>query len=147
MDKSRVNQKVFFDYEILETLEAGIELRGYEVKAIRTGKISLAGSHVIIKNGEAWLLGADIAPYQPNNTPVDYDPRRVRKLLLRASEIKELVGKTHKTGLTIMPIKLYNKNGKIKLEIGLARHKKKQDKRGTIKKKDIERETGRTFKR
>ena len=87
MARALVNKKARFDYEILETLEAGIELRGYEVKAIREGKVSLVGSHVIIRNGEAWLLGADVAPYQPNNTPEGYDPKRTKKLLLKKSKI------------------------------------------------------------
>ena len=130
------NKKAYFNYEILETYEAGIELKGFEVKAIKTGKASLLGSFVVIKNGEAWLLNADVSPYQSSNTTPDYDPKRTRRLLLKKEEIKDLVGKTHENGLTIVPLKLYNKNGKIKVEIGIARGKKKTDKRETIKKRE-----------
>ena len=141
------NKRAYFDYEILETFEAGLVLTGGEVKSIRGGKVSLGGSYVIVKNNEAFLLNTDIPPYQPNNTPAGYDQHRTRKVLLKHSEIKELLGKTHKTGLTIVPLKLYNKNRTIKLLIGLGRHKKKYDKRETIKKRDVEREIGRTLKR
>ncbi|MEK9183931.1 MAG: SsrA-binding protein SmpB [Patescibacteria group bacterium] len=136
MDTNITNKKAYFNYEILETYEAGIELKGFEVKAIKTGKASIVGSFVIVKNNEAWLLNADIPPYQPANTPPDYDPKRTRRLLLKKEEIKELIGKTHENGLTIVPLKLYNKNGKIKIEIGIGRGKKKTDKRETIKKRE-----------
>src|SRR3989344_3486551 len=96
------NKKAYFDYEILETYEAGLELFGFEVKALRAGKISLAGSHVVIRGGEAYLVNADIPPYQPNNTPRDYDSKRTRRLLLKKEEVSELLGKTEKTGLTIV---------------------------------------------
>jgi SsrA-binding protein len=141
------NKRAYFDYEVLETFEAGLILTGSEVKSIRTGKVSLGGSYALIKGNEAFLINADIPPYQPGNTPQGYDPKRTRKLLLKASEIKELIGKTNKTGLTIVPLRLYNKNRVIKLLLGLARHKKKHDKRETIKKRDVEREIGRTLKR
>lgn len=141
------NKRAYFDYEILETFEAGLVLLGHEVKSIRVGKVSLAGSYVIVKNDEALLLNADISPYQPGNIPSGYDQHHTRKLLLKKAEIKELVGKTHKTGLTIVPLKLYNKKRTIKLLIGLAKHKKKHDKRESIKKRDVEREIGRTLKR
>lgn len=146
MNHLAVNKRAHFDYEILETYEAGIELRGFEVKAIRSGRVSLGGSYVIIKDNQAWLLNADIPPYQPQNTPKDYESKRTRKLLLKKSEIKELIGKTHRTGLTIVPLKLYNKHGKLKLEIGLGRHKQKRDKRETIKKREAQREIKRTLK-
>ncbi len=136
MDTIITNKKAYFNYEILETYEAGIELLGFEVKAIKTGKASIVGSFVIVKNGEAWLLNADVSPYQPANTPPDYNPKRTRRLLLNKKEIRELIGKTHENGLTIMPLKLYSKNGKIKIEIGIARGKKKTDKRETIKKRE-----------
>ena len=146
MHENYVNKKAYFDYEIIETCEAGLELLGFEVKAIRSGKISLAGSHVVIRGGEAYLLNADIPPYQPGNTPTEYDSKRTRKLLLKKSEIAELLGKTEKTGLTLVPLKLYNKHNRLKLEIGLVRHKKKHDKRASLKKKDIEREVGQRLK-
>lgn len=140
MNDYSVNKKAQFDYEILETYEAGIELLGFEVKAIRKGFASLAGSFAIIRGGEAYLLNANIPPYQPGNTPKEHDPARTRKLLLTKDEIKELVGKTEKTGLTLVPLRLYNKKSKIKLELGLARHKKARDKRETIRKRETERE-------
>ena len=142
-----LNKKATFDYEILETYEAGLELLGFEVKSIRGGKASLVGAFVVIRGGEAYLLNANIPPYQPGNTPRDYESTRTRKLLLKKSEISELIGKTEKTGLTLVPLKLYNRGSRIKLQVGLARNKKKHDKRASIKKKDIEREVGRKLKR
>ena len=140
------NKRAYFDYEILETLEAGLVLLGLEVKSIRAGKGSLAGSYVVVKDGQAVLLNADVPPYQPGNTPANYDQHRTRVLLLKGSQIKELLGKTHKTGLTIIPLKLYNKNRSIKLLVGLARHKQTRDKRETIKKRETEREIRRTLR-
>ena len=140
MNYLAVNKRAFFDYEILDTYEAGIELLGFEVKAIKSGRISLGGSFVVVKDEEMWLINANIAPYQPKNTPSSYDPERSRKLLLKKSEIKELIGRASQKGLTIVPLRMYNKNRKIKLEIGVARHKKLHDKREAIKKRDMERE-------
>lgn len=133
------NPRVGFDYEILETIEAGVVLEGHEVKAIKTGKASIKGSYVKILNGEPFLIGATIAPYQPANTPKNYDPQRSRKLLLSKKEISKLVGLSQSQGLTIVPLKFYDKKGKIKLLVGVAKGKKKYDKRETIKKKDIAR--------
>jgi SsrA-binding protein len=144
------NKRVYFDYQILETYEAGVELKGFEVKAIKTGRINLAGSYVVIRDNQTWLLNADIPPYQPANTPPDYDSKRTRRLLLKKSEIKNLIGRVQEKGLTLMPLKVYTKNastssahGRIKIEIGLAKSKKKMDKRELIKKRDIEREISR----
>lgn len=134
------NKRAYFDYEILETYEAGIELFGFEVKAIKTGRINLAGSYAIIQKNQIWLLNCDIPPYQPKNMPADYDSKRTRRLLLKKEEIKNLMGKIAEKGLTLMPLKAYTKRGKIKIEIGLAKSKKKFDKRESIKKRDIERE-------
>ena len=133
------NPKAGFDYEILETLEAGIVLKGYEVKSIKTGKVSIKGSYVKIFNGEPFLVGAIISPYQTANTPDDYDPQSSRKILLSKKQISVLVGTSQAHGLTLVPLKLYNKKGLIKLLIGIARGKKKYDKRETIKKKDVAR--------
>ncbi len=133
------NSKAGFDYEILETLEAGIVLKGYEVKSVKTGKVSVKGSYVKIFNGEPFLIGATISPYQIANTPPDYDPQRSRKLLLSKKQISVLVGTSQAHGLTLVPLKLYGKKGFIKLLIGIARGKKKYDKRETIKKKDVAR--------
>ena len=141
-----VNKRATYDYEILEKYEAGISLFGYEVKSIKTGHISLKGSYVVIKNNEVYLLNAFIPPYQIKNTPSDYDPNRSRKLLLHKSEIKSLIGKIKQKGLTLVPIKLYTKRGKIKLEFALAKGKKKIDKREKIRKREIERKIRRLLK-
>ena len=141
------NRRARFDYEILETFEAGLVLNGSEVKSIKTGKANIAGSFAVIRGNEAFLLGADIPPYQPKNTPAGYDPTRTRKLLLTAKEIKYLAGKARADKLTLVPLKLYNKRGLVKLELALARGKKKSDKRETIKKREVKREIERTLKR
>jgi len=140
------NKKAYFNYEILEKFEAGISLIGQEVKAIKTRGANLAGSYVVIKDGQVFWIGAQILPYQPKNAPSNYDPERSRKLLLKKSEIKYLVGKSQQKGLTLIPLKLYAKDGKIKLEFGVARGKKKFDKRETIKRREVEREIRRTIK-
>ena len=140
------NRKARFDYEILEKYEAGIELLGTEVKSIRSGKMSLEGAFVIVRGGEAFLINANIPPYQPKNTPKDYDPLRNRKLLLTKKEIDELVGSEKNKSLTIVPISVYTKGRKIKIEIALVKGKKKYDKRESIKKRETEREIRRTLK-
>ena len=140
------NRKARFDYEILEKYEAGIELLGSEVKSIRNGQMSLEGAFVIIRGGEAFLINASIPPYQPKNTPKDYDPLRNRRLLLTKKEIKELSGSEKNKSLTIVPISVYNKNRKIKVEVALVKGKKKYDKRETIKKRDTDREVRREYK-
>lgn len=142
-----VNRRASFDYEILETFEAGIALRGFEVKAIKSGRVSLAGSFVVVRNNEAWLINASVPPYQPANTPANYDPTQSRKLLLHKSQIKELLGSAARHGLTLVPLKMYYKNNHIKLLIGLARSKKKSDKREVIKKRETEKEIARAIKR
>ena len=139
------NKRARFDYEILETYEAGIELFGFEVKAVRAGRMNLTGSYVIIRGEEAYLLNTDLPPYQPINTPKDYDSKRTRKLLLKRKEIKELMGRVKESGLTILPLNVYTKGRFIKLKIGLGKSKKKHDKRETIKKRDIEREMRRAM--
>jgi SsrA-binding protein len=121
-------------------------LYGFEVKAIKTGHVNLTGSFVTSKNEELFLTNALIPPYQPKNTPVDYDQSRPRKLLLKKREINTLIGKLKVKGLTLVPIRLYTKKGKIKLEFGVGRGKRKIDKRVTIKKRDLERELGRKLK-
>lgn len=134
------NRRAYYDYEILETYEAGLVLRGFEVKAIKTGHVSLRSSYVIIKNNEAYLINSFIPPYQPANAPADYNPEQSRKLLLKQAEIKSLIGKVKQKGLTLVPLKLYTKKNKIKLEFGIGKGKRKIDKREAIKKRDIERE-------
>jgi len=134
------NKKSHFDYEILENFNAGMVLIGAEVKSIRLGRMSLAGSYVVIEGGEPYLVGAIIPPYQPKNTPQNYNEQRKRKLLLNKSEIDYLVGKTNQKGLTFVPIRVYTEKATIKLEFGLARGKKKHDKREAIKKMETRRE-------
>lgn len=147
MNELAINRKAPFDYEILRTYEAGIELLGLEVKSVKTGHVNLTGSFAVIKNGEAWIINANIPAYQPKNAPADYDPLRSRRLLLRKSELKELIGSSAREGLTIIPLKMYNKRTRIKVLLGLGRHKKKHDKRETIKKRESEREIRRELKR
>jgi SsrA-binding protein len=139
------NRKARFDYEILSKMTAGIELSGLEVKAVRGGKMNLAGSYVSIRGGEAFLLGAEVSPYQPKNTPDSYDARRARKLLLSKKEIGELSSAEATKGLTIVPISVYNKGRFIKLDVAIARGKKTFDKRQAIKKRDTERDLNRTL--
>jgi len=140
------NKRAYFDYEILETLEAGIVLLGGEVKSIKTGHISLTGSFVTIKNEEVFLINAAIPPYQPKNAPADYEPRRSRKLLLRRKEISFLSGKIKQKGLTLVPLKVYTKKGRIKILFGIAKGKKKVDKREAIKKREFKRERDKMLK-
>lgn len=137
------NRRAYFDYEILETYEAGIELLGFEVKAAKNGRMNLAGAFVVVRDTNASLVNAAIAPYQPKNTPPDYNPERSRRLLLHKSELKELLGAASRKGLTIVPLKAYTKRNRIKLLIGLGRHKKKGDKREVIKKREAAREIAR----
>ena len=140
------NRKARFNYEFLEKYEAGIELIGTEVKSVRGGQMSLEGAFVIIRGGEAFLINANIPPFQPKNAPKDYDSLRNRKLLLTKKEINELADSEKNKSLTIVPISVYNKNRKIKLEIALAKGKKKFDKRDTIKKRETDREIRREYK-
>ena len=140
------NKKVRFDFEILETFEAGLVLAGHEVKAIRMGRGKLEGGHVIIRGKEAFLVGTSVAHYQEANEPKNYEPDRIRKLLLSKKELALLEQKGEQAGLTIVPLSLYNKGSKIKLEIALARGKKKQDKRESLKNRDSKREIDRILK-
>ena len=140
------NKKAHFDFEILDTMEAGISLLGTEVKSVRAGQGKLEGAHVIIRGGEAFLVGASIPAFQKKNVAADYDPERTRTLLLSKKQINELYTHSEQKGLTIVAISLYNSGRNIKLEIGLARGKKKVDKRETIKARDTERELRRSLK-
>ncbi len=133
------NKKAYFKYKILEKIEAGIALIGQEVKSIKLGRINLTGSYVVVKNEEIYLIGCNVPAYQPKNAPKDYNSERLRKLLLKKSEIKQLIGKTQQKGLTLIPLKVYAKKGIIKIEFGIAKVLKKVDKREKIKKKDAER--------
>ncbi|MBA7689012.1 SsrA-binding protein [subsurface metagenome] len=140
------NRRARYDYEILDTFEAGLVLHGYEVKSIKTGRVSLRGAYVVIKDNEAYLINTLIPPYQPANTPDDYNPERNRKLLLNKSEIKSLIGKSKQKGLTLVPLKLYTKRGKIKLGLAVAKGKREIDKREKIKKREVEREIERKIR-
>lgn len=141
------NKRARSDYHILKTYEAGISLLGHEVKSAKSGRISLKGSYAQIRGGEAWLIGADIQPYQPKNIPASYDAKRTRQLLLTKKEIKELTGKMQEGGLTLVPLRVYSKRRLVKLELGLGRHKRKADKRETIKKRESERDIRRALKK
>ena len=146
MSTLALNRRASFDYEILETIEAGLELYGFEAKAIQNGHAQIGGAHVLIRNNEAWLLNAYIQPYQPANTPSGYDESRTRKLLLKKDEIRHLIGKTKEKGLTIVPLKLYSKGRTVKVQIGIGKRKKKVDKREMIKKREAKKRIERTLK-
>jgi SsrA-binding protein len=141
------NKKVHFDYEILETFEAGISLLGNETKSVRGGQANLAGAHVSMRGNEAFLLQCHIPPYQVKNTPTDYDPDRPRKLLLTEKEIRTISRQLEQRGLTLVPLSFYNKGRHIKCQIAVVRGKKKYDKRESLKKRDVNRELQREFKR
>jgi len=134
------NKRAKFDYEILENFEAGLVLLGHEVKSIKLGNVSLKGSFITIRNRELWLKNTHISRYKPAGKLPDHDVERERKLLVRKSELRKLIGKTGQQGLTLVPIRLYTKGNKVKLKFGLARGKKKHEKRDLIKKRDIDRE-------
>jgi SsrA-binding protein len=141
-----VNKKASLNYEIEEKYVAGIELFGYEVKSLRNSQGSLDGSYVTVRGGEAYLHNVYIPPYQEKNTPKEYDSRRNRRLLLNKNEIRELADSENTKGLTIVPLSVYNKGTKIKLDIAIVRGKKKYDKRESIKKKDSMRDVARDLK-
>lgn len=146
-DAIAVNKKAQFDYFIEESVEAGIALEGWEVKSIRAGHIQLRDSYVIIKRGEAWLLGCHITPLISASTHVNPDPTRSRKLLLHATELDKFIGLIERKGYTIVALKMYWKNRVVKVLVGLAKGKKQHDKRATIKERDWQREKGRILVR
>ena len=140
------NRKARFNYEILEKFQAGLVLNGTEVKSIKSGRIQLAGSYVVARGEELFLVGATIPPYQPNNAPRDYNPERSKKLLLNKKEITYLLGKVKERGLTLVPLRVYSMKAKIKLEFGLGKGKREFDKREKIKKRDAGRDMERALK-
>jgi SsrA-binding protein len=140
------HKKAHFDYEVLQTYEAGLVLQGHEVKSLRNKRGKLEGGHVIVRGNEAFLVGVSVSAFQPLNTPKSYDPERVRKILLSKKQILELEQKTETAGLTAIPLRLYNHGRNIKLEIGVVRGKKKQDKRQSIQARDVKRDIERTLK-
>lgn len=139
------NRKARFEYFLLDTYEAGIQLMGSEIKSIRAGQVSLSESYVNIDGEEAWLINAHIAPYEEANR-FNHDPRRERKLLLHKKEIYKLWDQVRQKGVTIVPTKLYLKDGRAKLEIATAKGKKQRDKRQEIQRRDLEREMSRRNK-
>lgn len=140
------NKKVEFDYSILEELEAGIELHGFEVKSLRAGRGSLKGARVVARGGEAYLVGASIPPWQIANAPKSFDSERARRLLLSKKEIARVSSAEGEKGLTIVPIRVYNKGRKLKLAIAVVRGKKKLDKRQSIRAREEKRRIERTLK-
>lgn len=139
------NRKAYHDYHIEESLEAGIELKGTEIKSLREGKANLKDSYAILKDGEAFLLGCHISPYSHGNI-YNHEPLRTRKLLLHREEIRKLTGKVTQRGFTLIPVRIYLSKGRAKVEIALARGKKLFDKRETIKEKDLRRESEKALK-
>lgn len=139
------NKKAYHDYFILDTYEAGIALHGTEVKSLRMGKCSVKESFIRVENGEVFIYGMHISPYEKGNI-FNKDPLRVKKLLLHKTEINKLLGKTQEKGMSIVPLKVYLKGSLVKVEIGLAKGKKLYDKRQDITKKDQKREAEREFK-
>ncbi|MFO1444568.1 SsrA-binding protein SmpB [Bacillus sp. Bva_UNVM-123] len=139
------NKKAYHDYSIEETYEAGIVLQGTEIKSIRAGRVNLKDSYARIDKGEVFLIGMHISPYEQGNR-YNHDPLRTRKLLLHNKEISKLIGETKEAGYALVPLKLYLKNGYAKVLIGLAKGKKKYDKREDLKKKEAKREVERAFR-
>ncbi|HAM54593.1 MAG: SsrA-binding protein SmpB [Candidatus Rokubacteria bacterium] len=133
------NRKARHDFEIIETSEAGLVLKGTEVKSLREGQVNFKDSYAAITRDEGWLIGCHIAPYH-HGTDANHDPERPRKLLLHRREISRLMGKVAERGLTLVPLRLYFKEGRVKLEIGLARGKKLHDKRASIREREVKRE-------
>jgi SsrA-binding protein len=133
------NRKAYHDYEILETYEAGIVLRGTEVKSLRESQVNFKDCYAAVDNGEAWLIGCYISPYH-HGTDANHDPERKRKLLMHKKEIQRLLGKVAERGLTMIPLRLYFKSGRAKCELGLARGKKLHDKRTSIREREAKRE-------
>lgn len=136
------NKKARFEFFILETYEAGLVLKGTEIKSVRNGQISLQEAYVRTNGEEIWLVGAHVAPYE-HASAYQHDPKRDRKLLMHKKEIRKIFDEVRIKGMTLVPIRVYLKGGKAKLEIGLAKGKKQYDKRDSIKERDVERETSR----
>ncbi len=144
--KPIINRRATFEYQIIETLEAGLVLTGPETKSVRLGHVSLAEAFAVVTGqGEVQLLNAHINPYQYARQE-EYDPKQTRRLLLHKREIERLMGKVKSEGLTLVPLKIYQKHGKFKVELGLARGKKQYEKRETIKRRDVKREIDRAIK-
>jgi SsrA-binding protein len=139
------NRRARYDYELLERLEAGIVLTGTEVKSLRDGRVTLAHAYADVRDGEVWLVGAEIAEYSQGNV-ANHEPTRDRKLLLKRAEIASLIGKVREKGQTLVPTRLYFKDGKVKIELALARGKERGDKRRTLVERDAKRDMERALK-
>ncbi len=142
-----LNRKAHHEYAMEDHFEAGMVLQGWEIKSLRAGRVQLDQSYVLLKNGEAWLFGASITPLLTASTHIVPDPQRTRKLLLHQSEINKLIGHVERKGYTLIPLKLYWKNNRVKLDIALAKGKKQHDKRATEKERDWSREKQRIMKK
>jgi SsrA-binding protein len=140
------NRKAFHDYFIEERYEAGLVLEGWEVKAIRAGRVQLKEAYVVLRNGAVWLIGCHISPLSTASTHINPDPTRSRKLLLHAEEIKKLIGKVERAGYTLVPLDMHYAKGRVKLEVGLGKGKKQFDKRATEKERDWQREKQRLIR-
>ena len=141
-----LNKKANHEFFIETRYEAGLVLEGWEVKSLRAGRIQLVDSYILIKNGEAWLIGTQIPPLLSASTHVQPEPQRIRKLLLNRKELNKLIGAVQREGYTVVPLKLYWSHGRAKLEIGLAKGKKQHDKRASIKERDWQRNKQRMLK-
>jgi SsrA-binding protein len=141
------NRQARFQYEFLEVYEAGIVLTGTEVKSIRAGRVNLRDSYGLLRQGEAWLLNTHISPHATTSSYFNHEPTRTRKLLLHKKQIRELIGNVERKGLTLVPTKLYLKDGRVKVSLALARGKKLHDKRDDLRKKDDQRDMARAMKR
>jgi SsrA-binding protein len=141
------NKKAFHDFFIEDKYEAGLMLEGWEVKAIRAGRVQLKEAYVVVKGAELWLIGSHISPLTSASTHIHPDPTRSRKLLLHAHEIDKIIGKVQRAGYTLMPLDMHYKGGRVKLEIGLAKGKKMHDKRASEKEKDAKREAAQAMKK
>ena len=146
MKSLAINKRAKFDYEILETFEAGLKLLGTEVKSVRAGNMSLKGAFVATHNEEAFLVNATVPPWQAKNTPDNYDPERSRKLLIKRSEIAHIIGAKQERGLTLVPLRVYTKGPWIKVEVALAKGKKLHSKKQVKKERDIKRDTERLLR-
>ncbi len=140
------NRQARYQYEILETYEAGIELKGTEVKSVSQGKVNLRDGYGLIRDGEIWLINVHISPHQSAGSFFNHDPRRNRKLLLHRQEINKLIGKVEQQGLTLVPLQMYMKNGRVKVSLALGRGKKLHDKREDLKRRQDQREINRAMK-
>ena len=141
-----VNRKVRHDYSIEENFEAGLSLMGWEVKSLRAGRISMGESYILVKDNELWWFGGHISPLSSASTHVNTDPTRTRKLLMHRTEIDRLIGQVERKGYTLVPLSLYWKHGRVKLDIGLAKGKKSHDKRASDKERDWKRDQARIMK-